>query len=397
MRSGNAKQRARLWKGAVCYNRTVIADCRFYTSGAAGDARKGFEPTRRIARMPSWTAFSNDEEIMPFAEDWWPPQLRAAVVRSIMLDAPPHDSDIIPDGPRQSPAPRHRALAAELAPLLEWRGISNPTDFTSLWCAPANDDTPGLCREGYKAGVECEREIRPSIHEIERALAPKQEGDPELTEAEKIAAWQALKKRVWPRDKSGTPRGPALEDLEDKRLAIANLKAVLLKVKGTPIESPKLAEPEMRQCGARPIQTAEKRAARDMLEEFGIGRGVPFEQARTQAWRYIVANDNVPKFPKWPRDPRAIFFAGKVRPHFTSSDHSEFGDGVGGTLAALQEGAHCRGKLPASTVKAMDAAICARNFAEVGAAFGYRGKNAERRGKQLVREACAAVGAFLES
>jgi hypothetical protein len=52
--------------------------------------------------------------------------------------------------------------------------------------------------------------------------------------------------------------------------------------------------------------------------------------------------------------------------------------------------------LPPETVRALDAAIIAANFSEVGGVFGFEGKTAERRGKAIVLEAAKNLSTALE-
>ena len=78
-----------------------------------------------------------------------------------------------------------------------------------------------------------------------------------------------------------------------------------------------------------------------------------------------------------------------------STKGGEFNDGVANAEAERHEFAHLRGKLSRDAVATLDIAVEAKNFREVGKAFGLQGKPAERKGKQLVLEACAELKAAL--
>jgi hypothetical protein len=316
------------------------------------------------------------------AAESWPPQLRAAHVRSILEDPdyPENDCDVL-EAPRASKSPRHRKLAPEVRPLLDWRRLVTPkSELPPSWCAAndnnEDDDLASLTTTGSPPRVECEWEMRPGIEEIERAL---EEGGAEAVQ------------KLWKKDEQGTPYGAKQESQSQRDLAIFALKYALAYF-NEPVE-PAQPDQHWRHIPTKHAENAEKIAARAELA--AVGRDVPFEQARTRAWRYTVANDNEPAFPRLPKDPREIFYTGRVRPNPDAQRGGEFNDGVCKRLADLQEAAHIRGKLSKDTVRALDVAIDAHNIHDVGIAFGLQGKHAERRGKQITLAACAELMAVL--
>lgn len=310
------------------------------------------------------------------------PHVHKFITQLIMADAPPNDSDLMP-APRHVANPRHRDLADECRVLLDWRRLSNPNGGT--WIEPANDNI-SLAREGFRPGVEAELEQRPSPEELERAW-------------QKVGADAALRLRR--KDSFGTPYGPDDRDREDRqkadrKLAIAALKCLLAYVQGEPVEAAEPHDPHFAPTITQPPETAEKRALRDLAASLGVGREVSLEGARARWNLPPVANDNEPAFPWRPADPREIFYTGRIRGNPRRTKPGKFNDGVSSADNQRLEFAHLRGKLSRDTVKALDIAIEARNFAEVGAAFGYQDKKAaERRGKKLVKSACDELKAVL--
>jgi hypothetical protein len=316
------------------------------------------------------------------------PRQHAADTADIMNapTMPKHDSKIMP-APKHVENPRHRDLADELRPLLIWRRLLNPN--SANWLGAANDNV-SLTHADNQPGVEAELEQRPTVGELKRAW---EEDGPEA----------AMKLRT--KDQFGTPKGPDDRDRADrdtkaraqKRRAIAALKFVLEFIEGEPIEPAQSHDPEFTPCIWESFEGAAKLAARDLLREHGVGRETPFEEARTRALRNTVANDNRPGFPWLPKDPRAIFFAGKVRPHGTRNEWGEFNDGVSYAEAERHEFAHLRGKMSKDAVTALDIAIEAQDFAEVGEAFGFTGPAAKKQGQRIVQEACAELRGALAS
>ena len=172
--------------------------------------------------------------------------------------------------------------------------MSNPNSGT--WAEPANDNVE-LTKEGFRPGVEAELEQRPSPEELERAW---KEGGTEAA------------RRLRRKDSFGTPKGP--DDLirEDrdtkaraqKKLAIDALKYLLAYVRGEPIEAAELPDEHWRHIPTPAPENVHKLAARELLEEFGVSRDVPFEEARKRCNLPPVANDNSPAYPWRPADPR---------------------------------------------------------------------------------------------
>ena len=65
-------------------------------------------------------------------------------------------------------------------------------------------------------------------------------------------------------------------------------------------------------------------------------------------------------------------------------------------LISRQDVAFANDNTSPEHAKILDAAIVARNFAEVGEQFGFRGKTAERHGKRLVQEAAKGFSETLK-
>ncbi|MDA9487942.1 hypothetical protein XI08_01575 [Bradyrhizobium sp. CCBAU 11361] len=65
-------------------------------------------------------------------------------------------------------------------------------------------------------------------------------------------------------------------------------------------------------------------------------------------------------------------------------------------LIAMEDAIAANDNLTSDQIKTLDAAITARNFADVGIAGGFTGKAAERQGKRLALEASKALSVILE-
>lgn len=128
------------------------------------------------------------------------------------------------------------------------------------------------------------------------------------------------------------------------------------------------------------------------LIEFCVDGSVPFYIARARNGLPEVANDNMPAYPHFPRDPRRLFLSCQSRAGDTASHGSPADDGMPSRIVDKRLRDWLRDKLDPTHVNVLDAALIAKNFREVGALFGGGcEKTQERNGQRLVREACAAL------
>jgi hypothetical protein len=317
------------------------------------------------------------------------PAAHREIVAEIMGDMAANDSAIIPRPPRSSATPRHRRHADELRPLLEWRRLADPVpEFPTSWCAPANNNDPA----DTAGNVEAEWEIRPTIGELTRAH--KKYGPGALRLRDGKLEIKGGKYWVAAKDEPGTPYGVSWEEREDRATAIAALKYLLGYISGEPIEPAEPRDQHFSPRGVGHVETPAQAALRSLLADAGVGASTPFDEARRRWDLSPVANDNRrPVFPREPADPRELFQGFKVRANPSRRD--ERISNIFEWVSHEQERAHLRGKLLPDTVKALDAAIEAENFEDVGRAFGHDGKTAERKGKQIVLAACAELAAVL--
>lgn len=316
--------------------------------------------------------------------------------------------------PRPSETPRHRALADQLRPLRYWAKLAKAAPSYEAWdTAPANDN--GM--HGGFTVIEPRRDNDGKILSIGAALSfreaaanddggafdteiPKRHdrifGD-KLDAADLLALHDEIgdaefkrlaAKEVWACRRGapnttgatyGDSRGAAPETRERRDESVAYIRNV---IGGTP---PRRVKRVKRRDPAPPFPAD----LREFLRECGSDGDVPVNTARARHGMMAVANDNRPAFPYWPVDPRLIFMSCRVRGNETAQKGVEFNDGVSGPLARRQERGYLRAVLEHEHLTALDAAIAAANFREVGEALGYVGKNAERRGKQAVLDACA--------
>jgi hypothetical protein len=70
-------------------------------------------------------------------------------------------------------------------------------------------------------------------------------------------------------------------------------------------------------------------------------------------------------------------------------------DAVDDRRASRQQMAGLRSTLDPAHVRALDAGISAKNFAEIGALMGFTGKRSEREGKSALLAACAVLDCAL--
>lgn len=350
--------------------------------------------------------------------------------------APANDSDIIPPMPRHSASPRHKDVSSELGGVLFWQRLAKPVQLLATnWMMPADNDNEADDEEDDEAReptlVECEHVTRPEPGEIMSGLVgvelemrhgrsvplpgPLVEYGPE-----EVFSWKSKKTGL---TLTGTTR--AVARLGSLRFCTVDCE----NAKRSPTRGSLITHKGYR-----------------VKDEFGapLGGDEKDEEAREQSNRYFAAlfnakphryitggrlksgpkskspfpplppvtmsvnearafcglspavptNDNRPALPCGSRDVSELFLGNRVAP---DSTHQRYEYDPTEWLTRPEQSAALRSKLSSEDVTALDTAICAANFAEVGQAFGYEGKTAERQGKSRLIAANRNLSTILQA
>lgn len=337
--------------------------------------------------------------------------------------APANDSDVIPPAPRKSVRPRHADLSKEIDVLLLWRHISATVEpLSTNWMAPDNDNFVVEDDEEPRTtrSMDCHVEVRPSLDEIEDAIdtddveygafyknSVQAENGSLLDDVRPIVRigtlrfhsqdsdgsrwsptrgslirWDAGPDRLGfrPVENYGEPKGPSdigdnEEDIERANLFFAELlnAAPHRYVQSSPKNRRKLSDAPRPPL---PSTTLSLSDARKFCKLHPLPHG----------------NDNRAALPS---GSRAVSdsFVGHHRPF--ASDSRPSGEIPEERLIRMEESKGLRAQLSRNDARALDLGICAANFSEIGEAYGYKGKTAERQGKQHLLTACKNLSALL--
>ncbi|MBN8242940.1 hypothetical protein JF546_07960 [Nitratireductor aquimarinus] len=237
-----------------------------------------------------------------------------------------------------SKKPRHATIATQCRPLLAWRDLTAPADWTAIPVNDNNQDKPG-----YDAILE----QRPRIGEMLRALK-----DVKFRTVRHVNFDGGCADHVVPASgdiEYGTgQRGkpPSVIRLGDLRFS-----------NGRNVERGLILKDGILQRGdiRIPLGGLVSCKGYKARERYGEPKGEPGETP----------------VPRRPTNPGAVSFA----------DPLEQAD----TVESVRE------MVKPETAAVLDCALRAANFADIGRLQGYRGKNAERRGKQALLQACAEL------
>lgn len=293
---------------------------------------------------------------MPFiADQSWTPATYRRAHEAWAAQAPANDSEIVPRK-SETKKPRHRDLAPTLRPLLRWRALMS----TSPWTAANDNETPA-------PATDCVSEIRPRIDEIVNGL-----DGVEIEERREalIGSGGPVLRVITGGDIERRP-ATGLKSKKTNRKSKKTKPDILTRA-GTLTFSDGSAEERGTVIG--PAGVAQRGSVRVPLGGLvKVGKARPFERYGKPKG---AANDNA---------------APTVGASVTATVPAvNFADPV----ADADEARHLRQAL-GDDVVALDAAVSAASFADVGKKLGYSGKTAERRGKAAVLKACARLGELL--
>lgn len=286
--------------------------------------------------------------------------LHRAILSHWHLRAPANDSDIIPrDRPGKG---RHPDLADVVPALQAWRQLSASAEpLTTNWLASAANDNaaeaPFDCyedewREAAPApSIDSEMEMRPRPEEMIRAM-----GDVEIAYSETggpavpVGGDMDLQPDAVPAIIGGTPCAP-----------LARLGALRFANGGT-------VERGMVRVEGGVIRTGEVPVPRGALTHCG-----PIKvRDRHAAWHGSVD--------------------GRIDPRSALPPPS-----VEDRIDAERLAGRLRQRLSDEDVAVLDAALEAKNFAEIGALVGHSGKHAQRQGKMMLRAAAERLQELLKA
>lgn len=300
---------------------------------------------------------------MPFiADQSWTPATYRRAHEAWAAQAPANDSEIVPRK-AETKKPRHRDLAPVLRPLLTWRALMS----TSPWTAANDNDAPPPATDRLS-------EIRPRIDEIVNGLNGV---DIEDRREARIGGGGQVLRVITGGDIERRPATGLKSKKTNRKSKKTNRKSKktkpdVLARAGSLSFSDGAAEERATIIGAAGV--ARRGSVRIPLGGLvKVGKARPFE-------RYGK--------PKGPANDNA---APTVGPSLTATASAvDFADPV----ADADEARHLRQALGDDAI-ALDAAVSAASFADVGKKLGYFGKTAERRGKAAVVKACARLAELL--
>jgi hypothetical protein len=349
--------------------------------------------------------------------------------------APPNDSDIIPPKPRRSASPRHNDLSKELQGLLFWRHISKAVQpLSTNWMVPDNDNDAGKEDDEPRASVrstECEHIIRPSEDEMMEAVENVEYETriynmkvplpgPDVEYGKEYKACPPLKGAVRPiarigsirfatkdSDQNGRRQSPTRGSIVSWHATPNTHGYFLVDDFGAPLGSDENDEDIHNSnqffadlLGAQPHRYTKGGFCRrgGLVESSQLPTLPPPSMALNEARAFcglkpaVPSNDNRAALPSGSRKVADSFVGHKIT--------SEAGDDTGGEpadewIVRKQECIALRAKLSATDAKALDTAIHASNFKDIGKAFEFTEKTAERQGKRLLLAASKNLSALI--
>ncbi|MDH2341545.1 hypothetical protein [Bradyrhizobium sp. SSUT77] len=277
--------------------------------------------------------------------------------------APANDSDIFRDN-RLAEHPRHAGMCVDLKAMLEWRDMKESRDPLQTNFLQAGKDDEIVSGDGVATlpsrDAEGEWEMRPTVDEIMKACSGvklKTSYDHVISIRDGLRVYFLREKRI-----------PDLDAPENRTLigygahyesTVFNESGGLRKSdneKGLPIR-PIVRLGTLRFSDADGFELRPRGALLSQLDR----RGTPYGGSSKFA----------------------------APPEITRLNPLE-------RLVAMEVAVAANDNLAPGHMKALDATLTAKSFREVGAAFGYVGKTAERRGKQFVEHACEAFSEVLK-
>lgn len=288
---------------------------------------------------------------MPFKTDHsWTPYAYRRAHAAWAANATANDSDITARQAETEGKPRHTQLSQRLRNLLTWRAMNRGEDWTAI---AANDNSDPDDRA--PALLDSRLEQRPTQREMLTALKGVEFGEFRQ-----------------PRLGGGGPieMVPIGGDIERGRVFGQGRRKVpdcIVRLGSLRFSNGAEEEPALVLEMGKAVRGAVR------IELGGLTRwGKQRPQDRFGRAKGAAANDNAPTV---------------GRSEAAGAGAMDFEDPV----ASAQHAAWVRQALGPDHAAVLDLAIVAANFREIGEHLGYAGKIAERRGKQAVLEACAAL------
>ncbi len=310
--------------------------------------------------------------------------------------APANDSDIIPDKPRRSVSPRHADLSKELQGLLFWRHLNKDVQpLSTNWMVPDNennsekeDDEPRTAARSR----ECEHVIKPSVDELVAAAANV---GPNVEYGEEYEVSAPLDGNVRPLARLGSIRFSTHDSNQDNRDP-SPPRGSIIRRKAEPNTLGFLPEDYF---GA-PLGSDEDQEDIDSSNQFFA------EMLNTNPHRYLTGGSSrlVHGVASPSRENWAVLPCGSRRVsdsfigHKICSEQDDCRDDEPADewIVRSQERCEVRAQLSSDDTKALDTAIHASNFQEIGEAFDFEGKTAERQGIRLLMAANKNLSAVID-
>jgi hypothetical protein len=108
---------------------------------------------------------------------------------------------------------------------------------------------------------------------------------------------------------------------------------------------------------------------------------------------FVPSNDNRPALPSGSRKASDSFLGHKIT---LTADDVVVSDSPEELVTKVKERNDIRAKMTAADAKTLDKAIYASSYADIGKAFDFTGKAAERQGKRLLLAANTRLSALIE-
>jgi hypothetical protein len=299
--------------------------------------------------------------------------------------APPNDSDIIPDKPRSTKAPKLADKLTFLKAMLAWREMQESRDPLQTNFLQSGTDDEILNDDGTvtfpERDVECEWEDRPTIKEMTNVLEGvvfKKSFDNVISHSE-YGPTKYLRSRLVP-DRYAPENYEPVEHWKDGK-----------KGKRPRIEFEQYESMVFNEKGNARRETDKKGYLMWAITRLGT---LLFSDAKSDekyprnsllSWRPGKFGTPINE-PGTPNGLSENFFPPPEIPRLNPLER----------LIAMEDAGAANDNLSPEHVMVLDTAMVAQNFTVVGEAFGFRGKTAERHGKRLVLEASKAFSDVLE-
>lgn len=276
--------------------------------------------------------------------------------------APANDSDVVPDKPKASASPRHAGLCDDLKSMLAWKSTkeySDPlqTNYLQNDCEMPNEDDDGKIeyRDVLRAlndGPSAEKMIAASTDGIvfkksyDTIICYTRKGDGTVSTARSRREKLIPDLQCQENFSGASPKIALSNEYESAAFPGCDLRSVVRLGKVTFSDS---------DLGSKPLGS---------VLRWNLGK-----------------------------KKRGKSKGGSER--FFPPPPKQYSDSLG-RLIAMEDAIAANDNLTPGQINALDTAITARNFADVGKVAGFTGKTAERQGKRLVLEASKAFSVVLE-